>query len=264
MEEIFSDLNLKIMYIYIDDLIIFSSTAEEHLQRLRLVFDRLRQCGLKLAPKKCEIMKEEMAFLGYVVSNGGIRTDPEKINKVLEWPVPKNSKELHSFLGFAGYYRRFVKDFSRIAQPLNLLKQADKKDWSWGPEHHQAFTTLKQKLCTAPVLAYPDFQKPFELHIDASSEGLGAVLYQEQQGVKQVIAFASRSLNQSERRYPAHKREFLGLKWSVDDKFREYLWGAPKSLVKTDNNPLTYILTTVKLDELVITGWQRLLLLTLR
>ena len=248
MEDIFSDLNLKIMYIYIDDLIIFSSTLEDHIQRLRLVFNRLRQCGLKLAPKKCDVVRQEVAFLGYVISKDGIRTDPEKINKVLEWPVPKNSKELMSFLGFAGYYRRFVKDFSRIAQPLNVLKQADKKTWSWGQEHHQAFNTLKQRLCTAPILSYPDFQKPFELHIDASSDGLGAVLYQEQQGVNHVVAFASRSLRQSEKRYPAHKREFLGLKWSVVDKFRDYLWGAPKFVVKTDNNPLTYVLTTAKLD----------------
>ena len=248
MEDIFSDLNLKIMYIYIDDLIIFSSTFEEHLQRLRLVFDRLRQCGLKLAPNKCDLVRQEVSFLGYVISKDGIRTDPEKINKVLEWPVPRNSKELMSFLGFAGYYRRFVKDFSRIAQPLNSLKQADKKTFSWGREHHEAFSTLKQRLCTAPVLAYPDFRQPFELHIDASSEGLGAVLYQKQQGVNHVVAFASRGLRQSEKRYPAHKREFLGLKWSVVDKFRDYLWGAPKFLVKTDNNPLTYILTTAKLD----------------
>ena len=151
-------------------------------------------------------------------------------------------------MGFAGYYRRFVKDFSKIAQPLNSLKEADKKTWSWGPDQQQAFSIIKNKLCTAPVLAYPDFRKPFELHIDASGGGLGAVLCQEQQGVTRPIAYASRSLNQSEQRYPAHKREFLGLKWSVVDKFRDYLWGAPKFLVKTDNNPLTYVLTTAKLD----------------
>lgn len=248
MEDIFSDLNLKIMYIYIDDLIIFSSTLEEHFQRLRLVFNRLRRCGLKLAPKKCDLVKQEISFLGFVITKDGIRTDAEKINKVLEWPVPRNSKELMSFLGFAGYYRRFVEGFSRIVQPLNILKQADKKSWSWGQQHHEAFTILKQRLCTAPILAYPDFHKPFELHIDASSEALGAVLYQEKQGVKHVIAYASRSLNQSEKRYPAHKREFLGLKWSVVDKFRDYLWGAQKFVVKTDNNPLTYVLTSAKLD----------------
>ena len=246
MEDIFSDLNLKIMFIYIDDLIIFSSSLEEHLQRLRLVFNRLRQCGLKLEPKKCDVLRRELPCLGFVISEAGIRTDPDKINKVLEWPVPKNQKELMSFLGFAGYYRRFVKDFSRIAQPLNSLKQAEK--WSWGQEHHDAFATLKQRLCTAPVLAFPDFKEPFEVHVDASSVALGAVLYQKRQGVNHVIAYASRGLNQSERRYPAHKREFLGLKWSVVDKFRDYLWGAPKFIVRTDNNPLTYVLTTAKLD----------------
>ena len=248
MEDCFADVHLKDMYVYIDDIIIFSSSVEEHIEKLQRVFERLRQCGLKLAPQKCDFLQSEISFLGFHISADGIHTDPEKISKVKEWKTPSNAKELSSFLGFAGYYRRFVKGFSRIALPLNHLRNESSKKWQWGQEHENAFSALKVALCQAPVLAYPDFQKPFELHTDASSEGLGAVLCQEQDGLTKVVAYASRGLTKAEQRYPAHKREFLALKWSVVDKFHDYLWGAPKFAVKTDNNPLTYVLTSAKLD----------------
>ncbi|KAK3741817.1 hypothetical protein RRG08_018517 [Elysia crispata] len=160
--------------------------------------------------------------------------------------------------GFAGYYRKFVEKYSEIARPLNSLlpptrTEIDKGSskvtkWEWEDKHEHSFQCLKNLLCAAPLLAYADFTKPFELHIDASTVGLGAVLYQVIDGAKKVIAYASRSLSKSEERYPAHKLEFLCLKWSVCEKFNDYLWGAPKFLVRTDNNPLTYVLTTAKLD----------------
>ena len=256
MEDCFADLNLKVLFIYIDDLIIFSDTIEEHLQRLEMVFERLRLCGLKLASDKCELIQTEISFLGFIVSSEGIKTDPEKVSKVQEWPVPKCAKDLRSFLGFASYYRRFVEGFSVLAKPLTkLLPASNSKEktlppWEWGQSQQAAFDTLKHHLCNAPVLAFPDFQKPFrlEIHVDASGEGLGAVLCQDEGGVVRPVAYASRSLTKAEMRYPPHKREFLGLKWGIVDKFNDYLWGAPKFVVKTDNNPLTYVLTSAKLD----------------
>lgn len=254
LEDCFSDLNLKVMFIYIDDLVIFSNTLEEHRERLRQVFERLRVCGLKLAPKKCDLVQQEISFLGFRVSQQGIHTDPEKVSKVRDWPVPTNAKELRSFLGFASYYRRFCNQFARLANPLTTLlppthsTEKITPKWHWGPEQQSAFCDLKSRLCSAPVLAFPDFQKPFELHIDASGEGLGAVLCQRDEKVVKPIAYASRGLSKTEKHYPAHKREFLALKWSVVDKFNDYLWGAPRFLVKTDNNPLTYVLGSAKLD----------------
>ena len=193
--------------------------------------------------------------MGHVVSKEGVSTDPDKITAVTEWPQPTTVTEVRSFLGFVSYYRRFIPNFSKVAKPLNRLLQnlegtpSQKKKFKvyWGPEQQEAFETL-QKLCTeSPILAYADFKAPFVLHTDASGDGLGAVLYQVQNGQKRVIAYASRSLSKSERNYPVHKLEFLALKWAITDKFHEYLYGS-EFQVFTDNNPLTYVLTTAKLD----------------
>ncbi|GFO15093.1 Pol polyprotein [Plakobranchus ocellatus] len=156
MEDCFDDINLKDMFLYIDDIIVFSRTVEEHLAKLRKVFCRLRDCGLKLAPQKCELLQREISFLGYQVSEAGIHTDPEKVQKVRQWKTPRNNKdkELASFLGFASYHRRFVKNFSKLALPLTSLKNDLAKKWRWTDEHDTVFSTLKEKLCTVPVLSY--------------------------------------------------------------------------------------------------------------
>ena len=189
-----------------------------------------------------------------MVGQEGVATDPDKIKAVTEWPRPTIT-EVRSFLGFVSYYRRFIPNFSKVAKPLNTLlqnlegtsKQKKKFKLNWGPEQQEAFETL-QRLCTeAPILADADFKTPFILHTDASSDGLGAVLYQYQDNQKRVIAYASRSLSPSERNYPAQKLEFLALKWAITDRFHEYLYVA-EFQVFTDNNPLTYVLTTAKLD----------------
>ncbi|MCG8032787.1 MAG: reverse transcriptase, partial [Candidatus Thiodiazotropha taylori] len=259
MERCMGDLNLRDCLIYLDDVIIFSSTFEEHLDRLEEVFTRLRQHNLKLKPSKCEFLKSEVTYLGHVVSEAGIRTDPDKTKAIKNWPIPRNVKEVRAYLGFTGYYRRFIKDYAKIARPLNdllighctskkqKLKKAKKTEFVWTEKQQDAFDTLKEKLMRPPVLAYADYSKPFKLHTDASTTGLGAVLYQNQEGMDRVVAYASRSLKQSERNYPAHKLEFLALKWAVTEKFHDYLYGANFDVV-TDNNPLTYVFTTAKLD----------------
>ena len=257
MEECLGDLNMKICVIYLDDLIIFSNSFKQHLERLDIVLTRLQQCNLKLSADKCYFFQERVKFLGHIVSKDGIETDPDKIEKIKNWPRPNNPDELRSFVAFAGYYRRFVKDFSKVTKPLTDLlpptstKKTSKskmlKEWKWEQEHEDTFNRLKELLTSPPILAYPEFQQPFELHIDASGKGLGAILYQTQNNQKKVIAYASRSLSRPEKNYTAFKLEFLALKWAVTEKFADYLMNT-NFTVYTDNNPLTYILTTAKLD----------------
>ena len=256
MEEILGDLNMKICLIYLDDLIIYSDTFEQHLERLDIVLNKLREANLKLAPEKCFFFKPKVSFLGHVVSGDGVETDPDKIAKVQKWPIPSNADELRSFLAFCSYYRKFIANFSKITKPLAELlpptshKKGQKKptvEWKWTDKEQQVFEHLKELLSSPPILAYPDFSLPFELHTDASTKALGAVLYQLQEGKKRVISYASRTLTKSERNYSAFKLEFLALKWAVTEKFSDYLT-LNHFLVLTDNNPLTHILTSAKLD----------------
>lgn len=268
MEKCMGDLHLKEVLVFLDDIIIFSSTLDEHEKRLLRVLSRLKEFGLKLSPEKCKFFQSSVRYLGHIVSEKGVETDPEKISSLKSWPVPRNLKELRSFLGFAGYYRRFIKDYASIVKPLNTLtrgyapvrRSTTKKNPSssyldpkqsfgdrWTKDCQTAFTSVIAKLTSAPVLGFADPKVPYILHTDASTIGLGAVLYQEQEGQLRVIAYASRNLSPSESRYPAHKLEFLALKWSVTEKFHDYLYGANFTVV-TDSNPLTYVLTSAKLD----------------
>ena len=267
MEKCMGSLNLKEVLVFLDDLIVFADTLEEHERRLMQVLHRLKEFGLKLSPEKCHFFKKSVKYLGHVVSENGVETDPGKIAPLTTWPRPTNISELKSFLGFTGYYRRFVKDYSKIAKPLNALtagylpprkKSKSSKFFSnsdlkrpfnerWTSDCEDAFKALIGKLTTAPILGFANPRKPYVLHTDASLHGLGAALYQEQDGEMRVIAYASRGLSNCERRYPTHKLEFLALKWAVTDKFFDYLYGA-EFTVMTDNNPLTYVLTSAKLD----------------
>jgi hypothetical protein len=204
MEEILYDLNHKVCQIYLDDVIITGNTFEEHLERLEQVLDRFRECGMKLSPRKCHLFKERVRYVGHIVSSNGIETDPDKIEKVTNWPVPTNVAELRTFLGFSGYHRRFIKDFARIVRPLNVLlsghgsKRKGKKRkvpnppsiWQWTELQQDVFDQLKVCLTSPPILAYPDFTKSFVLHTDASGEALGAVLYQVTEGKEYVISYA--------------------------------------------------------------------------
>ena len=239
---------------YLDDIIIYSDTKEEHLKRLELVLDA---AGLKLKPSKCFFSKEEIDYLGHVVSGEGISTNPKKVEAVTKCPTPQTVYDVRSFLGFVGYYRRFIKNFSKIVQPIrevitgleNQSKGTDKKTTiEWTEAANSAFEHLKELCVSAPILAYPDYQLPFILHTDSSSEGLSAVFFQRQDDRLRVIAYASRSVSKTESNYPEHKLEFLALKWAVCDKFHEYLYGSKPFKIYTDNNPLTYVLTPAKLD----------------
>ena len=265
MEKCLGDMNLIELLLYLDDINVFSGTVSEHLERLDKVFTRLGAAGLKLQPEKCHLFQLEAKFLGHLVSEAGIQTDPDKIEAVKDWPVPESVNEVRKFLGFASFYRRFISGFSKIAAPLHQLlrgletrvTKAGKKKrgppkgqkFEWGTAQQEAFDTLREKLTTAPVLAYADYTKPFVVHTDASLDGLGAAIYQKQDdGKERVVAYASRSLGPTEVNYPPHKLEFLALKWAVTEKFHDYLYGQKEFTVRTDNNPLTYVLSTAKLD----------------
>ena len=253
----------KVCHIYLDDIILASKTYEEHKRCLEKVFQKLKDAGLKLSPKKCCLFKSKVKYVGHIVSANGIETDSEKTIKVSNWPIPKNADEVRTFLGFTSYYRRFVKNFAAIAKPLNHLlagtrnkkkryrKSCSRTDaagkWEWGESQQTAFNKLKETLMSPPILAYPDYTKPFILHTDASLHGLGAVLYQNIDGMDRAIAYASRGLSLAEQRYPIHKQEFLALKWAITSKFHDYLYGT-KFIVFTDNNPMTYVLEKAKLD----------------
>ena len=210
----------------------------------------MAQVGLKLKPSKCEFFRDQLRYLGHIVSEKGIATDPKKIETILDWPRPKMVTDVRSFTGFINYYRKYIKDYAKIAHPLYQLMSGEnskKKQHNveWTDRCQQSFEQLKER----PVLAYANYKSPFILHTDASTTGLGAVLSQKQaDGTERVVAYTSHSLNKAERNYDAHKLEFLALKWAVTDQFHEYLYGSPKFDVFTDNNPLMYILTTAKLD----------------
>ena len=257
MHDCLEELNMNWCIVYLDDIIIFSDTKEEHLKRLEAVFQKLCAAGLKLKPSKCFFFREEIEYLGHVVSGKDISTNPKKIEAVSKWPTPKTVYDVRSFLGFVGYYRRFIKNFSRITKPIrevitgleNQSKRTAKQTYiEWSDAADAAFEHLKAMCVSTPILAYPDYQLPFTLHTDSSTDGLGAVLYQKQDGKLRVIAYASRSVSKAESNYPAHKLEFLALKWAVYEKFHEYLYGSKSFEVFTDNNPLTYVLTSAKLD----------------
>ena len=169
MDVVMTGLHLEVCLVYLDDIILFSKSVDEHLERLIRILDRLKSAGLKLKPEKCSLLQKSVTFLGHVVSGDGISTDPEKIKVVAEWPVPSSVKEVRSFLGLAGYYRRFVKGFADIAAPLHALIKKN-QSFHWSDEMQVSFITLRNALISPPVLAMPNDSDPFLLDTDASDQ----------------------------------------------------------------------------------------------
>ena len=225
--------------VYIDDVIVIGRDFEGHLQNLQAVFQRLHQAGLKLQLRKCSFFQSEVSYLGHIVSRDGIAADPTKVEKVANWPVPTTTKEVQQFLGFAGYYRRFVKDFAHTARPLHRLTERG-ATFRWTNECQNAFEDLRRRLVTTPVLAYPDYTRPFILDTDASDTGIGAVLSQlGPEGEETVLAYASRSLSKPERRYCVTRRELLATVYFTKH-FRHYLLGRHFTL-RTDHCSLVWL-----------------------
>ncbi|UYV67705.1 hypothetical protein LAZ67_5001654, partial [Cordylochernes scorpioides] len=229
---------------YIDDVIVYAQSIEQLYQRLKKVFERFQQVGLKLNKSKCKFALNELEILGHIVSKDGIRPDPKKIESVLSFSKPENVDSLKSFLGTCGFLRKFIPDFSKLAEPLNNLTRKDIK-WKWSKKEEDSFRKLKEALTKNPCLAYFDMNAPTEVIADASPVGLGAVLLQRQNdGSKKPVAYASRSLTNVERRYSQIEKEALGCVWAVEH-FNDYLWGN-KFVLKTDHKPLIYMLNPKK------------------
>lgn len=283
MEGVLEDIRDKCCSPYLDDVLCYSKTFHEHVDDFRQVLCRMREYGIKLRPKKCELFKRQIRYLGRMVSGQGIEIDPKDLEAVLQLKKnkkPKTVGEVRTLLGFLSYYRSFIQDFSRLVKPLYELLQNPKEETvlkaaktsqgrqktrkgtkaqmpsrtpiQWTTEHRAVLSKFIEMLTSPPILAYPDFDLPFVLHTDASNEGLGAVLYQRQAGKLRVIGFGSRTLTPAERNYHLNsgKLEFLALKWAICDKFRDYLYYAPKFTLYTDNNPLTYVLSTARLNAI--------------
>ena len=231
---------------YLDDIMIFSKTAEEHEEHVRRVLERLRQNKLFLNRKKCKFFQTEVDWLGHIVSGDGISVDQSKITAVKEWPAPKAPKPLMSFLGYAGYYRRFIEKYSHIAAPLtDLLRKS--VEFAWGVPHQQAFDALKKALTEAPVLILPSPDYPFLLYTDSSDFAIGGVLMQDQGQGPRPVGYFSRKLNNAERKYTVHDKEALAQIYGLKT-WRHLIMGAPRSTAYTDNTPLKYLQTQPRLN----------------
>ena len=241
METVLAGLQWDICLIYIDDVIVYGRTFEEALKNLETVLERLRIAGLKLKAKKCRLFSKSVSFLGHIISDKGIETDPEKVRAVKEWPVPVNVTEVRSFLGLCSYYRRFIPKFADKAKPLHRLTEKGCQ-FVWDSDCEEAFETLKKHLTEAPVLAYPDFSKPFVLDTDASDTSIGAVLSQIHDGKERVVCYGSRSLTKAERKYCVTRKELLSLVFFVKN-YRHYLLGR-KFKIRTDHNSLRWLMRT--------------------
>ena len=241
MDVVMSGLHLDVCLVYLDDIVVFSKTIEEHLERLVRVLGRLRSAGLKLKPEKCRLIQKSVSFLGHVVSDKGIATDPEKTRLVSKWPVPASIKEVRSFLGLTGYYRRFVKNYATIAAPLHFLTKKD-QPFVWTEETQKAFEALKEALTSPPILAMPNDTGEFVLDTDACDRTIGAVLSQTQDGVEKVIAYAGRSLDKREVNYCTTRKELLAIVYSLK-YFKQYLMGR-RFKIRTDHAPLTWLRRT--------------------
>ena len=258
MQNCLGKLNLTYCLIYLDYVIVFSDTPAEHLRRMRVVFDHLHEHGLKLKPSKCEVFKSEINYLAHHVSQKGVLPSKKSLELIAQCPPPDTYTKVKSFVGLVGHYRLFIKGFAKIAAPLYDLTSGNNKDRksehvNLSPEAHEAFDRLKAACLQAPILSFPDFNKPFLLETDASGRGLGAVLSQKQaDGRYHPIAYASRVMNETEQRYHLNKQEFLALKWAVTEKFHEYLSPYRKNrdefVVHMDNKLLTYIFSSANLD----------------
>jgi RNase H-like domain found in reverse transcriptase/Reverse transcriptase (RNA-dependent DNA polymerase)/Integrase zinc binding domain/Chromo (CHRromatin Organisation MOdifier) domain len=225
---------------FLDDIFIYSKTREEHLQHLEEVLKILREHKLYLKPSKCEWMKAEVEFLGHRIGREGLSVDPGKVDAIKTWPVPTDASALRSFLGLAGYYRRFIEDYSRIALPLTELTK-DEAEWAWAEKEQAAFEQLQRLLSSAPVLQLADPALPYTLHCDASGYAVGSVLMQDQGSGLQPVSFISTKMKDAETRYAPHEQELLALVYACK-KWRHYLHGRPFTIL-SDHRSLQHFST---------------------
>lgn len=237
MDFILGDLIGSTCLVYLDDIIIFSTSLQNHLTDIRQVFERLRSANFKLQVSKSDFLRREVNFLGHIVTQDGVKPNPNKIKSIQEFPIPKNRKQIKSFLGLLGYYRKFIKDFARITKPLTQQLKGTKAV-TIDEEYCKAFEFCKTLLCNSPILIYPNFNDTFILTTDASNYAIGAVLSQKLSGSDKPISYASRTLSDEEIRYSVTEKEMLAVHWAVKH-FRPYLFGK-KFILVSDHKPLTW------------------------
>ena len=240
MNTILLGLNGVKCFVYLDDIVVYGKCLAEHIERLEEVFDRIRQFNLKLNPSKCYFLSKDVAYLGHRITTDGIFPDQSKIQCILDYPTPKDIKGVRTFLGFCGYYRRFISNFAALTKPLNNLLKKDSR-FCWDDAANDSFLTLKRLLSNPPILQYPDFDRAFILTTDASGEAIGSVLSQGKPGEDLPIAYASRMMNKHEKNYSVSEKELLAITWSVKH-FRPYLFGK-KFTIYCDHKPLTYLMS---------------------
>ena len=206
---------------------------------MRCALDKLHHAKLYGRLHKCEFLKDKVDYLGFEVSQEGIRTSPEKVKSILDWPRPQSTHDIRSFCGLASYYRKFIRGFSQLAKPLTDLTR-DKVVWHWGDAEQNSFLALKAAMATAPVLRFPDFELQFVVTTDASDVAIGAILEQDFGSSLQPIAFWSRKLNSTEIRYSAYERELLGIVWAIG-QWKHYFQGPHPIVIQTDHAPLRHL-----------------------
>lgn len=258
MNDIFRPYLDDFVVIYLDDILIFSKDLKQHKQHVRKVMELLREHQLYAKRNKCAFAQTEVEFLGHIISQDGISTDPRKVEAIKHWPRLKTVHDVRSFLGLANYYRRFVPHFSTVAAPLSRLTSGRASvTLQWGDEEEKAFEEIKRRLCTAPILIAPHPDAPLLLHTDSSGVGVGAVLMQKIEKAHRVVAYHSRKLNDAEKRYPAHEQELLSFVEAAR-VWRHYLYGKHFT-VRTDNWANTHVQTQPRLDAKRQARWMEAL-----
>lgn len=241
MNTVLAGLIYNCCVVYLDDIVVASPTFEQHLKDLGNVLSRLSEAGLSLKLEKCHFCKPSLRYLGYVVTPEGLSPDESKVSAIRDFPPPSTVKQVKQFLGMTGYYRRFVSGYSKIAEPLISLTR-EGTPFFWSEECQNALELLKSKMCAAPILVLPNFEKQFAIHTDACDVGLGAALVQcDGEGQERAVAFASRTLHTSERAYSTSEKECLGVIWALEH-FRPYFEGSHVKVV-TDHNSLRWLMS---------------------
>ncbi|KAL0199954.1 hypothetical protein M9458_003141, partial [Cirrhinus mrigala] len=251
VNEVFRDMLHRYVIVYIDDILIYSENLESHVTHVRSVLHRLIANKLYAKLPKYEFHQTKISFLGYVISNEGVTMDDKKVSAVVNWPKPRTIKDLQRFLGFANFYRRFIRNFSQIAAPLTSMTRRGPKTLYWTPESNQAFQNLKDRFTTAPILRHPDPEREFVVEVDASNSGIGAILSQRHGNPPKLFpcAFYSRKLTSAEHNYDVGDHELLALKAALEE-WRHWLEGAKEPfLVLTDHRNLEYIRSAKRLNS---------------
>jgi hypothetical protein len=250
MNQVLSEYLDKFVVVYLDDILIYSQTLEEHTKHVRAVMNTLRKEKLYCKQSKCEFYQHEVKFLGYIVGANGLKVDPAKVEAVKAWPIPSSVTDVRSFLGFVGFYRKFIAGHSRLTAPLSdLTKDANGVKFQWNPAAQESFEKMKEALCSAPVLVLPDPKFPYVVTTDASGFAVGACLQQDQGHGLQPIAYISKKMLDAETRYPVHHKELLAIVVALKS-WRHYLHGTKFTVrVLTDHRSLVHFDSQPKLSE---------------